>query len=79
MQSRGIDGAKAIGNKKEGKVPKSGHTLDEAMKLDTAGQLGAGGLGKHNFKEGNHNKGGGKICLRSDIPHPVKADKWRRT
>ena len=63
----GVHGSGGIGTKKEGKVPQSGHTLAEAVAMETAGAKVD--LGKHNLKEGKHNKGGGKICLGSDRVH----------
>jgi len=75
----GICGQGGEGSKKEGKVPEGGHSMSEAMRMETAGQQGAEGKGKHNLKSGNHNKGGGKINLGSDRPHPKDKPKFRRT
>ena len=75
----GVSGSGGVGVKKEGKVKAFGHSLGEAVSMETAGLMGVEGQGKHSFKEGNHNKGGGKVCLRSDRLHPKKAMKLRRT
>lgn len=72
-------GSGGVGNKGEGKVPVNGYSQSEALKIDTAGLVSIEGQGKHNLKEGNHNKGGGKVELRSDRPYPAKVDKFRRT
>ena len=75
----GVSGGGGIGSKREGKVVEMGHSVSEAMNIDTAGQLGAEGTGKHNLKEGNHNKGGGKFNLQSGTPQPKQATSWKRT
>lgn len=72
-------GSMGVGKKGEGKVPLGSDSVETAMHLSTAGLMGANGLGKHNFKEGNHNKGGGKVELRSDRPYPKDKPKFRRT
>ena len=75
----GVCGSGGRGVKGEGVVHKFGGTQAEALNTDTAGLMGIEGQGKHNLKEGNHNKGGGKVELTSDRPHPAKANKFRRT
>jgi hypothetical protein len=74
----GVSGVPGDGVKKEGVVPEFGISSGEAMRLDTAGLMGPEGQGVHNLSEGNHNKGGGKVDLGSDRPHPATADKFRR-
>ena len=79
MKEGVCSGSGGVGTKKEGKVPEAGHSMAEAMQMETAGQMGAEGQGKHILKEGNHNKGGRKIYLTSDRAHPKKAMRIRRT
>ena len=77
MKEGVCSGAGGVGAKREGVCPDIGHSVSEAMRMDTCGQVGAEGLGKHSLREGNHNKGGGKVDLRSGA-HPKKAANLRR-
>ena len=75
----GVCGKPGCGTKKEGKVPEAGHSLAEAVSMETAGLNSSAGQGKHDLREGGKLKSGGKVCLRSDKCHIAKVDKIRRT